>query len=246
MKYDTSKLTNYYNGCIKTFITVFGMRFSNVIVNRKGKGKSKKIIVPIEYGNRQNYLRILDASQSGSIDASFPRIVFELTGFSPNMQKADNESNIIKCVTEDGEVVYTNSPIWWNVDVSMYITTKNVDDGLQIIEQIVPDFRPNEVWKIKFLDKLPIIDNVYVTLNSGSLTDNWEGGMDDRRYVVWNLSFTTTIPVYGRIFDSVEDDIPVIWDSNIHLNDDITIRSLYDDLTKEISDTVTIKGETYE
>lgn len=239
-KYKAKELPHHYNGCIKTFITIFGMRFSNITVVRKGKeDKSKKIIVPIEYGNKQKYIRLLNASQGGSLDASFPRIVFELTGFSPNMEMTDNEANIIKCIDDGGNVVYTNSPMWWDVDVSMYITTKNVDDGLQILEQIIPDFRPNESWRVKFLEKIPIVDNILVTLNSGSLTDNWEGDIGDRRYVVWDLSFRTTIPVYGKIHDSLEDGQHVIWDSNVNIDSDVNVRALYDDLTGEIIESIT-------
>lgn len=221
MKFNTKQLPHHYNGCLKTLINVFGLRFSSILIKRESEKaqKSKTIIVPIEYGNRQNYLRYLDAPQGGSIDASFPRIVFELTGFNPNNDRSDNEANIIKCVDDEGNLSYVGAPIWWDVDISMYITSKNVDDGLQILEQIVPNFRPNESWKIKFLKQIPIIDRIEVVLNSGSLTDNWEGSLDDRRYNVWTLTFKATIPIYGKVFDNADDGNKLIWDSTANVVD---------------------------
>lgn len=243
-KFDTKKLPHWYNGCLKTLISVFGLRFSSVLIKRESEKaqKSKTIIVPIEYGNRQNYLRLLDTGQGASIDASFPRIVFELTGFNPNNDRSDNEANVIKCLDENGNLTYVGAPIWWDVDISMYITSKNVDDGLQILEQIVPNFRPNESWKIRFLKQIPIIDRIEVVLNSGSLTDNWEGSLEDRRFNVWTLTFKATIPIYGKVYDNADDGQKVIWDSTANVSDTDSKTSYnyrYDPKTNEIIETIT-------
>lgn len=220
--FDIEKISPSYNEILKKFITVFGYRFSTIFIIRSNKTKTKinKIHVPIEFANHEKFIRASseqnDSSQANSI---LPKMFFEVTGFAPKSDINDNSNEIIKCVSPDNSIIWTKVPSFWSVDITLNIISLNQEDGFEIIEQIIPDFRPSETWQIKFIDRLPRIDVVPVTLTSASCTDTYTGELTERRYVNWILSFNCVIPVYGSIYPPEPNPVPVHFiervDSNI-------------------------------
>ena len=87
----------------------------------------------------------------------------------------------------------------------MYVTTKNLNDGWQIIEQILPFFTPAYTVKVRNfpLDNdsdTPLPTNTYdmpFILTAATWADDWTGDVGDRRIVEWNLEFTSKIWLYG-------------------------------------------------
>jgi hypothetical protein len=81
----------------------------------------------------------------------------------------------------------------------LYIYAKNQDDGLQIIEQILPYFNPDYNLTIKAIPDLDIKNDLPILLNSIGFQDDYEGDMTTRRSVIWSLNFIMKLNFYGPV-----------------------------------------------
>ena len=74
------------------------------------------------------------------------------------------------------------------------------DDALQIVEQIIPYFNPQYSLTIKpFSDYQDIIEDVPITLSGMSYSDDYEGAMDARRTIVYQLDFEMEANFYSGV-----------------------------------------------
>ena len=81
----------------------------------------------------------------------------------------------------------------------MYILTKNQEDGLQILEQILPTFNPEFTLTVNSLPDLNIVHNVPFILNDVSVMDEYDGDFETRRFVTHTLNFTAKLNLYGPV-----------------------------------------------
>jgi len=83
------------------------------------------------------------------------------------------------------------------VDMQLNIIAKNQDDALQIFEQIVPYFQPTYTLSVKFIDELEKSFDVPITLNSISISDDYEGEFTSRRSLIYTLDFSMKVKFFG-------------------------------------------------
>jgi hypothetical protein len=76
---------------------------------------------------------------------------------------------------------------------------KNQDDGLQIIEQILPYFNPDFNLSINAIPQLGIKNDLPIVLNNVSYEDSYEGDFTQRRAIIWTLDFTMKLNFFGPI-----------------------------------------------
>jgi hypothetical protein len=91
------------------------------------------------------------------------------------------------------------APTPYNINVLLYIYAKNQDDGLQIIEQILPYFNPDYNLTIHAIPELQINNDLPILLSSIGFTDDYEGDMTTRRAIIWTLSFVMKLNFYGPV-----------------------------------------------
>jgi hypothetical protein len=91
------------------------------------------------------------------------------------------------------------APTPYNIDINLYAYTKNQDDGLQIIEQILPYFNPDFNLSLNAIPALGIKNDLPVLLNSISYEDEYEGDFSQRRAIVWTLNFTLKLNYFGPV-----------------------------------------------
>jgi hypothetical protein len=91
------------------------------------------------------------------------------------------------------------APTPYNINVLLYIYTKNQDDGLQIIEQILPYFNPDYNLSLKAIPELDIKNDLPILLNSIGFQDEYEGDLTTRRAIIWTLSFVMKLNFYGPV-----------------------------------------------
>ena len=85
--------------------------------------------------------------------------------------------------------------------MSLHIMAKNQDDGLQIIEQILPYFQPEYTVTIKPVDNFNHKQDVQVILSSVSIQDEYEGDFTTRRVLTYQLDFIMKMKFYGPTAD---------------------------------------------
>lgn len=196
----------FYHGIIRKTIVSFGSLFSNISIDRKLQdsvnGETvQRIKVPLAYAPKEKWIVRLDSDPNleNNTYTTLPRMSFEITGYSYDSQRKTNRMQKITCGvgTSNMNVLYT--PVPYNIDISLYILTKTQEDGLQIVEQILPTFTPEYTLAIKTVNDMNIVLDVPVILNSVNVQDDYDGDFQTRRFVTHTLNFTLKTNLFGSL-----------------------------------------------
>jgi len=185
----------FYHQLTRKIIVAFGSLFSNIKITREDQEniKSQTINIPISMAPKEKWL--LRIEQEPNLDkrvyTTIPRMSFEILGMNYDPTRRVGKIQQIKCLNPlTNEVSSVYSPVPYNYSIGLYILTKTMEDGLQIVEQIFPYFSPEYTMKVRLLNK-PILDiDIPIVLNSSSVMDEYDGMFDNRRFVTWTLNFT--------------------------------------------------------
>ena len=92
--------------------------------------------------------------------------------------------------------IFSHTPYNINFDLNIY--AKSQDDALQIVEQIFPFFTPQYTVTVKpFSNITDLTEDVPITLTSTNFSDDFEGAIEQRRTIIYTLSFEMKINFYG-------------------------------------------------
>jgi hypothetical protein len=97
----------------------------------------------------------------------------------------------------DDEVKYQYQPVPYDMQFEMNILVKNAEDGTRIVEQIVPYFTPAFTVSVNVVPEVDGARDIPIVLNSISSQDQYEGNFEQRRVLIWTLSFTLKGYLYG-------------------------------------------------
>lgn len=195
--------TPYYHELIKKTTIGFGALFSQIKVIRRNPAsgvQAQVVSVPIAFGPKEKILTRIDQDPSltGHTYITLPRMAFEITGYNYDTSRMVNRNNKIQCY-KDQTVSAVYSPVPYNIEFSLYILTKGTEDGLAIIEQILPLFTPEYSFTVNAIPELNISQDIPVVLNSISVSDDYEGDFAIRRLVTHTLNFTAKINLFGNL-----------------------------------------------
>ena len=195
--------TPYYHELIKKTTIGFGALFSQIKVIRRNptSGVEAQVIsVPIAFGPKEKTLARLDQDPSltGHTYITLPRMAFEITGYNYDTSRMVNRNNKIQCYKDQTRsAIY--SPVPYNIEFSLYVLTKGTEDGLAIIEQILPLFTPEYSFTVNAIPEMNISQDIPVVLNGISVSDDYEGDFATRRLVTHTLNFTAKINLFGDL-----------------------------------------------
>ena len=143
---------------------------------------------------------------------TLPRISFEIKGLHYDGSRKLVPTQFSKTVPPKGKdaegrpVQYSQfMPVPYNLDVELNIISKNQDDGLQILEQILPNFHPSLNVSIEVIDETQEERDIAIVLNGVGYTDDYEGDYTARRTLLWTLNFTVKTYLFGPV--DVQRDI---------------------------------------
>ena len=196
----------FSHGLIRKYVIVFGSMFNDLTVQRyNGTTRVQTLGVPIAYGPKQKFLVRLetDPNLDREIAISLPRMGFELTGISYDPVRKLNSTQKNSYVFSDKTLLKTQyTPVPYNIDFTLSIMVKNADDGTQILEQILPYFKPEWNIAVNLVPEMNISMDIPTILNSVSLQDAYDADFMSRRVLMWDLSFTMKGYLYGPISNS--------------------------------------------
>lgn len=201
---------HFYNNSVRKLVVGFGTLFNEIDVKRYNADDTVKesLRVPLGYGPKEKFLVRL--RQPSSIDddvkvrMTAPRLGFELTGFAYDPSRKRNTlSKRITTGASDGvsSVRKNFAEVPYTFDFSLSVFVRHMDDGLQIIEQILPYFTPEFTVTLN-LNALAQKIDVPIVLTSVTNTAEYDGGFDSGRLINFDLNFTAKSYVYGPIKDS--------------------------------------------
>lgn len=193
--------TYQYNGIIKKAITVFGKLFSDITIQRTDSlgVVSQTIKVPLAYAPKEKYLVRIDSDPNlaNNTQISLPRLSFEITGYTYDPTRKSNKMNKIACYST-GTLKSMFTPVPYNLDISLYLLTKTIEDALTVVEQILPIFTPEYTLSINAVPDMNIVNDVPIILNSVSVEDDYEGDFQTRRSIVHTFNFTMKVNIFGH------------------------------------------------
>ncbi len=198
----------FYNESLRKTIIAFGSLFNDIHIMRKdSSGKEvQSMKVPLAYGPKQKFITRLSADPNitKQVALTLPRIGFEIQTFDYDPTRKLNRTIRQKKVSdaEDKELKQMSTqytPVPYNMNFELFVMAKNSDDGIQIIEQILPFFQPEYTVSVREVPDMDIIRDVPIVLNSIGYEDNYEGDFITRRAIIYTLSFTAKSYVYGPV-----------------------------------------------
>jgi hypothetical protein len=199
---------NFYNSSIKRYTAIFGTLFNDIIIERRTDNGTieKRFKVPLDLAPYQKFLTKLkqDPDLNKPAAIQLPRMSYEITSIDYDSDnKLGNHGQRVSENRSNKNVLKTKyTPVPYNIQFSLYIMTKYTEDGNQIVEQILPFFRPDWTSSVEILPNEPgyYID-VPVTLNSVTMDDAYEGSYEERRVILWTLTFTMQCQFFGPVYE---------------------------------------------
>ena len=194
---------HFYHSTMRKAVAVFGTIFNNInVIRTKADGSVlNQIKVPLSYGPKQKFLARLD--QSSGADASMamklPRMAFEITSLELDSAQKLGKRNII---TEASAADVTKKKtikhqVAYNINMSLFVMAKNQDDGLQVVEQILPYFQPEYTVTISPVGEFDYKQDVPIILTGVTISDDYEGDFLTRRALIYQLDFTMKMKFFG-------------------------------------------------
>ena len=196
----------FYNNSTRNVVVAFGTIFNTIQLHKKdGSGNIvQSMKVPLAYGPKQKWLSRLteDPNLNKKVAVTLPRIGFEISGIAYDPARKLQKTVKVKKVadgTDTNQVKSGFMPVPYNINFELYVLSKNSDDALQIVEQILPFFQPDYTVTMKEVPELDIIRDVPIILNSVGYEDDYEGTFTSRRSIIYTLSFTAKYYMYGPV-----------------------------------------------
>ena len=198
----------FYHSHIRKAIIAFGTIFNDINSERKNSAGAiaQTLRVPLAYSTKQKFLtriaRVPDTSTRGEVALTLPRMGFEINGlnYDPGRKVAPiNRTRVVGTGDDTSTVrsVFASAP--WNMDLALYIFAKNQNDGLNIIEQVLPYFNPDFNVTINDLPEMGIKRDIKITLDNVNYEDEYEGEFANRISVIWTLNFTMRLNFYSHV-----------------------------------------------
>ena len=204
-------LGNYfYHQIIRKTVIAFGTLFNDIHVQHDDSAGNviSDIKVPIAYGPRQKFLARItqQAELNKATQITLPRMSFEINNISYDAARKAGITQTFKAAdTEDGgKMKKVFMPVPYNLGFELNILVKQQDDGLQILEQILPFFQPGFTLSIDLVKSIGEKRDIPMILNSISQQDDYEGDFSTRRALIYTLSFTAKTFMFGHIAKTPE------------------------------------------
>lgn len=205
----------FYHGIFRKSIIAFGTVFNNLIVKRKASGGTiEGFRVGVQYGPYQKFLAAIAAEPNVGrhpTQITLPAMSFEIKGLSYDAGRKLVPTQFAKTIPptgsdEDGRPVQYQQymPVPYNLEIELAIMSKTQDDGLQILEQILPNFHPSMNVSIEVIDTTKEERDIAIVLNGVGYRDDYEGELAETRVLVWTLNFTVKTYLFGPI-DAIRD-----------------------------------------
>ena len=192
-----------FQSTIRAVTLGFGNLFNQIQVIRFSEdgSEAERFLVPIQYSNKEKYVARLqgDPNLDRSVQITLPAMSFEMTGikYDTSRKQITNVKNFY--ADQNGHVQKQYNPVPYNISFNLYIYTRNEEDGVQILERILPFFTPDYTIKVNLATNLGIVKEIPIVLDDVQYDSGYVGGnLSETRNIIWTLNFTVKSYIYGQ------------------------------------------------
>lgn len=180
---------HFYHKSIKKVVATFGSLFSDVTVKTSD---NRVVKVPIHFSQKQKWIEVLvqnPDSREMYVDTTLPALGFEISNFVYGAESMTNPMNVQHVNKTVNDVNYMFTSVPYTIGIELYLATNTIDEGYQIIEQIVPFFTPQLTVTIKDVDLFNLKTNITFDMTAFSQDIQYESVFDEKRIILFNFSF---------------------------------------------------------
>lgn len=240
------KNKHFYHEHIRKAIISFGTLFNGIYIRRKNSANeiAQSMLVPLSYAPKQKMIaRIQEAANfeegRAKYEVTVPRMAFEITNFQYDASRKLVPIQKVKAInTSNNSIRYGFVSTPYNMGINLSVFAKNQDDGLQIVEQILPYFNPDFNVTINELPELGVKRDLQFVLDGVSYNEDYMGNFDKRLAVTWDLTFTVKLNFFGYVQDMsvIKKTIANIYSGDTSDYDGVKITTTPDPLTASPTD----------
>ena len=163
----------YYNHSVRNINIAFATLFNDISLVRRDNGdvEVSRHKIPLVYADQNSWYKrikskVSDFDKDGAginIGSILPAMSFNMTSMSYSPARKTNTMNNIAVKLpgdNDTSKIRGTAPAPYDFDFTLNAYTKNIEDGLQIVEQIAPFFQPSIAIKIKMAMLMAAADMV--------------------------------------------------------------------------------------
>lgn len=199
----------FYHEILRKYHIAFGSIFKNLTVVRDDAtgDELQRMVVPIEYANREGWLTRLreDPDLENEAAIVLPRLAFEMTGMRYDPLRKLNSLNARTRVSRDAALntvrrYFASTP--YILTFNVYAITRSIEDANQITEQILPFFTPDYSMLLRVIPSLGILDRMRIVMEGGSpqWSDTYEtASFPNTREIVLTWTFNVSANFYGPV-----------------------------------------------
>ena len=240
----------FFHNTIRKYVSLFGSLFNDIFLVRETADRVQKerSKVPIAYAPKEKFITRLfsDPTLTKSISTTLPRMSFEMMGLRYD-QSRKQQSTIRHRVTNPLDASHPQSgyvgiPYEFDFVVSVYV--RNIMDGLQIVEQILPFFLPDYTISATVSQELDIVKDIPIILKSVSEKIDYEGAFaDGTRLITWDLEFTLKGWIFGPVSNSaiIMGVSANVANANAIVTGGVYV-NLYEDINNKVIQKVIVSG----
>jgi len=196
----------FYHRTTRKYVSLFGSLFNDVFYVRETQDRVQKERqkCPISYSPKEKFITRLrtDPTLTKSIATTLPRMSFEMVSMS--YDESRKQQSVIRHRTTNPldsshpQSQYMGIP--YNYDFRLSIYARNIEDGLQIVEQILPFFMPDYTISAQVSQELDIKKDIPIILKSVNEKVDYEGAFEDgTRMIIWDLEFSLKAWIFGPV-----------------------------------------------
>jgi len=204
--------SHFYHKQIRNTVIAFGTIFNNINIKRLDSSGNplQNIRVPLSYSPKEKFIARLEQNtdltgDDSSVAITLPRMAFDITGYAYDASRKLNKNQRVGVVTTNADTTKLNtqySPVPYDVKFELNVFTATSDDGLQIIEQILPYFQPDYTVTMIESTTMDTKRDIPFILENVNYEDSYTGALTSLRRITYTLSFTAKIYLYGPISTS--------------------------------------------
>lgn len=183
----------FFHDTIRKYVSTFGTLFNDIKLHRTNRlGEVIETIgVPLTYGPRDKFVTRLkaDADLDKNAAITLPRISFELISYRFDPSRMTPATNQLADYGAPRAINTVFSPVPYDFQFQVNVYTKSNEDGVRIVEQILPFFVPQFAPTVKLLDDPTFTEDIPIILAGIQSQDVYDGQFENRRVLVHTLDF---------------------------------------------------------
>lgn len=196
--------SHYDHGALRKYIIMFGRMFNDIdIVRKDNDGNATQAIrVPIAYGPKEKFLARLnqDPNLDRKVATQLPRLSFEITDMSYSANRGLNKLQRNTSVGTNNQAMSSQfTPVPYDINITLYGMFANNEDAVQVVEQILPYFRPEFTHSVKLVPETGHYYDIPTVLQGMSIEDSYEADYQTRRAIIYSFNFTVKGYIFGPV-----------------------------------------------